>query len=156
MRTVAAIILLALFANQSIAVDYRWLHFIHMEEYARIINGNAAFQIYCSHRDGSVGAELELSAQEKTKIPQGEPVLVQLVVDDKNFGLNLVGEEIDFNHSPDDGIFYDFVRALLRSRDKHFLVELPKYGISETFSLLSVKTALGAPKDIVFNCKELK
>jgi hypothetical protein len=41
------------------------MHFIHMEEYARITNGNSAFQIYCAHRDGTVGMEIELGKNEK-------------------------------------------------------------------------------------------
>jgi hypothetical protein len=68
---------------------------------------------------------------------------VQVVVDDVSFPFVWQNESVGLEGSINKDFFYGLVHALMKSKSKYFAVEFPKRDIAETFSLLSVRTALG-------------
>jgi hypothetical protein len=82
-----------------------------------------------------------------------ERVDVQIIVDGSNYPFYF--EEIQFKAAGRINMvsLHALINALVKSNQKTFTVEFPKFGNSETFSLLDARKALGSAAAFLSGCE---
>ncbi len=152
MKRISIAVCLALAAAPAMSVDFRWTIAYNQGTAEAIIrNGNDSnVNIYCpsGQEDKTPGMYVDVNS---VKPAYNEQVTVQIIVDGKNYPFYL--REIEFKpvSREDWWEFKALIRALALSKQKSFVVELPKYNKSETFSLLDARKVLGHGKESILS-----
>ena len=152
MKSLLSLVSLILSISAAIAVDYRWTVNYDLGTLEAIIRNrnDANITIYCpeGQTDTTPGMFFDVAS---IKPQRGERVTVQIVVDGENYAFDF--DEIQFTASSraEKWRFRAFVDALVASKQKSFVVEFPKYGRSETFSLLDARKSLGHGKTSILD-----
>ncbi|MGE0061080.1 MAG: hypothetical protein AB7T86_03280 [Xanthobacteraceae bacterium] len=137
------------------AVDYRWtVGFAQGTTEAIIRNKDgASLNIYCPAGQIDTTPGMFLTSDKVRPRPQ-EQIIVQIVIDDENHSFSL--REAHFKASGRAGLnaLYSLVEAIVKSRSKSFVVEYPKFGSSERFSLLGAKKALESAGEFLRGCSD--
>jgi hypothetical protein len=143
-------------ATAAHAVDYRWTNTFSQGTFEAIIeNANdASVNIYCpaGQEDHTPGIFISSS---KVKPAAKERVTVQIVVDGENHPFDF--DEIRFLANSNRAMLnlQALIDALSASKQKHFIVEFPKYKVSETFSSLDARKSLRVgKKSIIDGCDQ--
>ena len=149
-----------LFSTTAIAVDFRWtVGFAQGTVIARIQNENdTSVSIYCPSGQQDTTPGMELSFKSKRISPQpGDRVAIQVIIDGVNYpfisGPNNFDTDLTFQAAGRAARqdLENIVHALIRSRQKTFLIEFPKYRYSENFSLLDARRALVDRRGTILN-----
>lgn len=154
MRLVLACGVLAALIVPASAKDYRWTLGYGQGTTEAIIRNerDASVNIFCpaGQAEATPGMFIETKA---ITFKAGEKVAVQIVVDGKNHAFDF--EEIEFKAQgpAKRGALSELVDALTRSKGKSFVVEFPKLGKSEQFSLLGARKAMTSAKDFLDGCE---
>lgn len=131
------------------AADYRWTTGFGQGVIEALIRNRAgsSLNISCSAGSTEKTASLFLETNVVPKPAKGKWLDIQIVVDGKNYPLNL-DDKMAY-----DGIgrnfyqaLYSVAEALRKTKSKTFTVEYPMSGKSETFSTLNARDALGDGK----------
>ena len=154
MRGVLAFLLTSVAALQAAPVDYRWTIGFGQGTLEAIIRNEfgSSVNIYCPAGQIDTTPGMFVSV-DKVRPRAGERIDVQFVVDNKNHAFYL--EEIQFRASGRANLnsFHALVDALATSKARRFVVEFPKFRMSERFSLLNAREALGSGQEFLRGCE---
>jgi hypothetical protein len=153
MRGALAFLLASVAALQAAPVDYRWTIGFGQGTLEAIIRNEfgSSLNIYCPAGQTDTTPGMFVSV-DKVRPRAGEQIDVQIVVDNKNHPFYL--EEIQFRASGRANLnsLYALVDALAASRARGFVVEFPRFRMSERFSLMNAREVLGSGKDFLQGC----
>lgn len=137
------------------AVDYRWAQGYGQGTTESIIrnSNDSSVNIYCpSGSPDHVAGMFVESAKVKPKSGE-EEVTVQIIVDGKNHPFHLKRDQFKAESRAGKEALASLVDALMKSRQKSFTVEFPKYNVVETFSLLdAAKSLRDGKKSVIAFC----
>jgi len=153
MRMFTALIISLIACSHANASDFRWTTGFTMGTVEAIIRNenDSSVNIYCpsGQIDTTPGMFIEVS---KVRPKSHEEIAVQVIVDGKNYPFYL--DEIQFKASGRARFqsLYSLIDALASARDASFIVEFPKFGMAERFSLLDAKKALASAREFLESC----
>ena len=156
MKLLPAAIALMLSGTAALAVDFRWtLGYGQGTLEANIENSaGSTFSIYCPAGSDDKTPGMFITVP-RIKLQPKETVTAQIIVDGKNHPFLLEESEFKAEGRQNRWDFRALVNALATSKQKSFIVELPKYQIQETFSLIDVRKTLGTgKKTIIRECDD--
>ena len=90
---------------------------------------------------------------DKLKPKRGEQVDVQIVVDGKRHPFGFAEIQFEAKGPANRNSLAALIDALTKSRARSFVVEVPKFGISERFSLLGAQKVFKSAKDFLDGCE---
>jgi hypothetical protein len=134
------------------AVDDRWTSSYDQGTLEAIISNrdDSSINIYCpqGQEDTTPGMFIEVK---RIKPQAREIVTVQIIVDGNNYPFEL--NEIQFTASSRtlQTQFRALIEALVASKGNSFVVEFPKYNVSETFSLRDARKTIGRGKNSILD-----
>jgi hypothetical protein len=144
--------ILVLTINFALAVDYRWtLGFAQGTSEAIIRNeSGSSVNIYCpaGQIDTTPGMFVNVS---RVRPKPREQITIQIVVDGKSFPFDL--DEIQYiaTGRANREALASLVSAFAGSKGRSFVVEFPKFGMAERFSLVDVRRAVGSGRGSVLD-----
>jgi hypothetical protein len=153
MRLVSAFVVLALTQVSIASAAERWtIAFAQGTTEAIIRNGaDTSVNIYCpsGQADTTPGIFIEVK---KVSPKAGEKVAVRFVVDGRAYPFEI--DEIQFlaKSAAQKSELSALIDALTKSKGKSFVVEFPKLGVSEPFSLAGAKKAMTSAKELLDGC----
>jgi hypothetical protein len=155
MRFVLALAVLASLIIPVSAKDHRWtLAYAQGTTEAIIRNDQGSnINIYCP--SGQAEPTPGIFFEVKTIKPKaGEAVAVQFVVDGKSHAFDFAEIQFEAKGPARVNALSALIDALTKSKGKEFIVEFPKLGKSERFSLLGAKKAMTSAKEFLDGCAE--
>jgi hypothetical protein len=149
---IAIAVLVILLSIPAHAVDYRWTQGFGqgtLEAIIRNANGSSV-NIYCpaGQEDTTPGIFIEAS---KVRPKAGERVDVQIVVDRNSHAFSLEESQFRAEGRANKESLAVLVTALRTSKSRSFVVEFPASRISERFSLLDARKALGTKRNEILD-----
>src|SRR5262245_2394843 len=152
MRAIAALMLSAL-VSPAWAVDYRWTSAFAQGTVENIIRNEhgSSVNIYCplGQTDTTPGFFVEV---DKVRPRAGETVDVQIIIDRKNHPFSLDENQFKAAGRANMNALHALIDALVQSKGRSFVVEFPKFGTSERFSLLDARRAFKSASYFLKEC----
>lgn len=154
MRTVAILFVCLTVSSSAWSADHRWTTGFGQGTFEAVVENDhkASVNIYCPSGQADTTPGFLIQGV-KVEPRVHETIDVQFVVDGKNYPFSL--DEIQFEARGQYKInaIHALIEALAKSRSRTFVVEFPKNGMSEKFSLLGAKAALKSAKDFLDGCE---
>jgi hypothetical protein len=140
--------LLAVFTAS--AVDFRWTNgYGQGTVIAAIENDNDSyFQVFCPVGDIDTTPGLFVNVRRLNQLTE-QQILMQVVVDERNYSFYIQNYQFRAAGRGARESLEQLLSALIGSRSRSFVVEFPKYGFEERFSLSGVRQALGSGRNFV-------
>jgi hypothetical protein len=151
-RSLNWLLLIPLLYSPAYAVDYRWtLGFAQGTSEAIIRNDNdSSVNIYCpsGQSDTTPGMFIHVN---KIRPRAREQITVQIIVDGKNHTFYLQESQFQASGRANAESLHSLVNSLAGSKGRSFVVEFPNFGMSERFSLLDARRALGTGRNAILS-----
>jgi len=135
------------------AVDFRWGSSTTMGTTEAIIanENGSTLNIYCpaGQIDKTPGMFVHV---DKVRPRAGEKIDVQIVIEGESHAFILDEIQWEANGRARMNNIYSLVKALTNASEPSFIIEFPKFGMSERFSLLDARKTLGSPGKFLRDC----
>lgn len=154
MRTLIGMISILLCCTQALAVDFRWTVGFGQGTFEAIIRNadDSSVNIYCPQGQSDTTPGMFIDSK-RIRPSVGEQIAVQIIVDGKNYPFYLDEDQFEARGRANMQSLHSLIDALVKSTGQHFVVEYPKFGTSEQFSLLGTEEAFKSANDFLDGCE---